>query len=64
MDEDDTFLGGIMPLTVQCSNGGSVYVTVNVIRRDKDHDSLRWMADLIDNKPIISKEIHVFEQKT
>lgn len=55
----ESFHGFVPPLSVQCSNGGVVNVFVNVIKRDKDHDSLRWMADMIDGKPGISCEVKI-----
>lgn len=56
-----TFLDGVAPVTIQCSNGAQVFVTVNCIVRDLSTDSLRYFADMLAGAPHVSREITIKE---
>ncbi len=40
------------PIIIEANNGAQVTVEVKIIRRDLDHDSVRWWADMIAGRPM------------
>ena len=40
------------PIMIEANNGAQVSVEIKIIRRDLDHDSLRWWADMIAGRPM------------
>lgn len=38
-------------IKIEATNGALVNVTIHVVKRDQNTDSLRWLADLLDRLP-------------
>jgi hypothetical protein len=44
-------------IKIEATNGAQVHVTIHVIKRDQNTDSLRWLADLLERRPALEATI-------